>query len=297
MLFQASSHLAGARSALGEALLPSLGGLQALRARPDPSLLRNPRVLRNLLILERQHHCRASDFQRLQAEIEPWMRERLAFWMLEVCEEQKCEEEVFPLAMDYVDRFLSCALTPRNRLQLLGAVCLLLASKLRETVSLTVEKLCIYADNSITPRQVRDWEYVVLEKLRWDLIAVIPNDYLDHVLYRLPLSQEKADMVKKYAQTFIALCATDYTFTLYPPSLIAMGSIALAALSLSVLSDLLPGNALTELLAGIIGTDVASLKACLDSIDAAAVAKNLKPNPYSQQESGASFALPYSPDY
>lgn len=56
--------------------------------------------------------------------------------------------------MNYVDRYLSSVPVRKNHLQLLGAVCMLLASKLRETMPLTVEKLCIYTDNSITPQQL-----------------------------------------------------------------------------------------------------------------------------------------------
>ncbi|XP_008944330.1 PREDICTED: G1/S-specific cyclin-D3, partial [Merops nubicus] len=110
--------------------------------------------------------------------------------------------------MNYVDRYLSTVPVRKNHLQLLGAVCMLLASKLRETMPLTVEKLCIYTDNSITPQQLLDWEVLVLEKLKWDLVSVIANDFLAHILHHLPLPKDKVELVKKHAQTFIALCAT-----------------------------------------------------------------------------------------
>lgn len=48
----------------------------------------------------------------------------------------------------------------------------------------------------------------MLEKLKWDLVSVIANDFLPHILHRLPLPADKGELVKKHAQTFIALCAT-----------------------------------------------------------------------------------------
>uniref|UniRef100_A0A8D0GTU9 Cyclin D3 n=1 Tax=Sphenodon punctatus TaxID=8508 RepID=A0A8D0GTU9_SPHPU len=255
-------------------LLCAEGNPRVPRAEQDPRLLGDRRVLQNLLSQEERYSPRCSYFQCVQKEIKPYMRKMLAFWMLEVCEEQKCEEEVFPLAMNYVDRFLSSVPTRKNNLQLLGAVCMLLASKLRETMPLTVEKLCIYTDHSVTPRQLLDWEVLVLQKLRWDLMSVTPNDFLAHILYRLSVPPDRMVMVKKHAHTFIALCATEYTFALYPPSMIATGSIGAAIEGLRNANES-PFEALTELLASITGTEVDCLKACQEQIEAT-LAESLK---------------------
>lgn len=56
--------------------------------------------------------------------------------------------------MNYLDRFLAVVPTRKCHLQLLGAVCMFLASKLKETIPLTAEKLCIYTDNSIRPQEL-----------------------------------------------------------------------------------------------------------------------------------------------
>uniref|UniRef100_UPI00398F2F13 G1/S-specific cyclin-D3 n=1 Tax=Pristiophorus japonicus TaxID=55135 RepID=UPI00398F2F13 len=265
------------------------------RAFPDPTLLSDHRVLQNLLHTEDRYIPRTSYFKCVQKEIEPYMRKMVAFWMLEVCEEQKCEEEVFLLAMNYLDRFLSSVPTRKCHLQLLGAVCMFLASKLKETIPLTAEKLCIYTDNSITPEDLLDWEIVVLGKLKWDLSAITPNDFIEHILGKLAFPVDKLELIKKHTQTFIAMCATDFNFAMYPPSMIATGSIAAAIRGLGISCRSLSDESLTELLAKITCTELDCLKACQEQIEAA-LAESLKQSQQQQQEQTMSSKTVHEPD-
>lgn len=73
---------------------------------------------------------------------------------MQVCDEQKCEEQVFPLAVNFMDRFLCSRKISRTQFQLLGTVCLLLSSKIRQCTALSAELLCAYTDNCVTTDQI-----------------------------------------------------------------------------------------------------------------------------------------------
>ena len=115
----------------------------------DFNLLNDDRVLQNLLKLEDSYTIQSNYFAILQHEVKPWMRTVLANWMFEVCENQKCEEGVFVLAMNILDRFLSIQTISKRHLQLLGTVCMFIASKIRSSVCLNADTLIIYTDRSI----------------------------------------------------------------------------------------------------------------------------------------------------
>ena len=53
----------------------------------------------------------------------------------------------------------------------------------------------------------------MLGKLKWNMASVIPNDFIEHIMRRVPLPKEKLPMVRKHTQTFIALCATGNSAT------------------------------------------------------------------------------------
>ncbi|CAB1353728.1 unnamed protein product [Coregonus sp. 'balchen'] len=74
----------------------------ALRASSDPTLTRDQQTLYNFLSLEKTSRTSPSYSDKIQTDIHPYM------WrILTVCEEQNCEEELFPLAIHYLNRYLS----------------------------------------------------------------------------------------------------------------------------------------------------------------------------------------------
>ncbi|NP_001079474.1 G1/S-specific cyclin-D1 b [Xenopus laevis] len=238
------------------------------RAHLDRNLITD-RVLQTMLKAEETSCPSVSYFKCVQKEVLPNMRKIVATWMLEVCEEQKCEEEVFPLAMNYLDRFLSVEPLRKSRLQLLGATCMFLASKMKETIPLTAEKLCIYTDNSIRPDELLLMELLILNKLKWDLASVTPHDFIEHFLNKMPLTEDTKQIIRKHAQTFVALCATDVKFISNPPSMIAAGSVAAAVqgLNLGNADGVFSTQRLTLFLSQVIKCDPDCLRACQEQIE------------------------------
>lgn len=73
-----------------------------------------------------------------------------------------------------------------------------------------VFQVCLWLFFSL-PRPLsplQEWELVVLGKLKWNLAAVTPHDFTEHILRKLPLPKDKLLLIRKHAQTFIAVCAT-----------------------------------------------------------------------------------------
>ncbi|XP_052124628.1 G1/S-specific cyclin-D2-like [Frankliniella occidentalis] len=129
--------------------------LHSQTAGRDAVIFEDSRVLQNLLDLEAVYVPPCNYFVVVQRDIQPYMRKVVSTWMLEVCEEQQCEDQVFPLAVNFLDRFLCACSISRRQLQLAAAVCLLLASKIRQCHALSVDLLCFYSDHSIVPDELR----------------------------------------------------------------------------------------------------------------------------------------------
>lgn len=76
-----------------------------------------------------QLRCRSKPgYMSKQPDLTNCMRVILVDWLVEVAEEYKlCSETVY-LAVNYLDRFLSCMSVLRGKLQLVGTAAILLAA-------------------------------------------------------------------------------------------------------------------------------------------------------------------------
>ncbi|KAJ3631229.1 hypothetical protein MTP99_012371 [Tenebrio molitor] len=176
----------------------------------DPNIFNDFRVMKHLLNDESLYTPHTNYFQNVQTDIEPFMRKVVATWMLEVCEEQMCEDQVLPLAVNLMDRFLCVCNIKRQQLQLLGATCLLIASKVRSTNVLPVYLLCAYTDYSVSCELLVSWELLVLSKLKWNVASITGFDYIDQIIERCSWGGE-SNLLRRHAHTLVSICYTGKT--------------------------------------------------------------------------------------
>ncbi len=211
----------------------------------DRVLLEDERVRMNMLQDEKK--VNKTDYcASIQTELKPHMRKIVVDWMLEVCQDQQCQPQVFHLSLNYMDRFLSRKRIKKTQFQLLATVCLFLASKMCECVSITAEKLLMYTDNSVSLEELLQWEMMVLGALQWELSAVTPLSFLQHFQNMKFIRKVCQDMstVQRHADHLLAIMASEYQYLLIQPSLLAA-----AALSAAV-SGLANGRSVESPLAG-----------------------------------------------
>merc|ERR1719340_116217 len=129
--------------------------------------------------------------------------------------------------MNYLDRFLSVCSIARSQLQLLGAVCLMVAWKVREHEPLPALRLVEYSDFNLTPADIMEWEVLLLSKLDWDMSSVIAIDFVEHIIQRvsgLPLGWNP-EMIRRHSETLVAMCSAHHSFYAMAPSLLAASCV------------------------------------------------------------------------
>ncbi|WKX95593.1 hypothetical protein Q1695_012224 [Nippostrongylus brasiliensis] len=152
----------------------------------DRSIHRDDRVLENLLLAEENLKSNHLYFNAVQDHIDWRHREQAVEWIYDVAKEEKCDADVFPLAVSLIDRFLSLQNIFRQDIQVLAGVCLFIASKVKAPQPMNAARVSYYTADSVKVHDVLSWELLVLAHLNWEITSPTGFDFFDHLSARLP---------------------------------------------------------------------------------------------------------------
>ncbi|XP_076876366.1 cyclin-A1 isoform X2 [Brachyhypopomus gauderio] len=204
------------------------------------------------------HHLRETElryrpkpgYMKKQPDITNSMRIILVDWLVEVAEEYKLCSETIYLAVNYLDRFLSCMSVLRGKLQLVGTTAILLAAKYEEIYPPEVDEFVYITDDTYTKKQLLRMEHLVLRVLSFDMNAPTCLQFLlqyiseenlctktaNLALYLSELSLLDVDPFLQYLPSKMAAaayCLANYTLNrrLWPDSLDAFTGYTLAEIA------------------------------------------------------------------
>ncbi|KAK9945865.1 hypothetical protein M0R45_011359 [Rubus argutus] len=183
-------------------------------------------------------HLRASEVKKrpstdymdkIQKDINPSMRAILVDWLVEVAEEYRLVPDTLYLTVNYIDRYLSGNPMNRQRLQLLGVACMMIASKYEEICAPQVEEFCYITDNTYFKEEVLEMESSVLNYLKFEMTAATTKCFLRRFVRAAQGANELPSMQLECLANYLAeLSLLDYSMLSYAPSLIAASAIFLA---------------------------------------------------------------------
>ncbi|XP_056416319.1 cyclin-A1 [Hyla sarda] len=164
-------------------------------------------------------------YMRKQPDITSAMRTILVDWLAEVQEEYKLRNETLFLAINYLDRFLSCMSVLRGKLQLVGTASILLASKYEEIYPPDIDEFVYITDDTYTKKQLLRMEHLLLKVLAFDLTVPTINQFLLQYLYKHN-GGTKVEHLAMYMAELTLL--QEEPFLKYLPSITAAAAYGLA---------------------------------------------------------------------
>nr|XP_016472550.1 PREDICTED: cyclin-A1-4-like isoform X1 [Nicotiana tabacum] len=172
----------------------------------------------------------STDFmEKVQKDINASMRAILIDWLVEVAEEYRLVPDTLYLTVNYIDRYLSGNLMDRQRLQLLGVACMMIASKYEEICAPQVEEFCYITDNTYFKEEVLQMESTVLNYLKFEMTAPTAKCFLRRFVRAAQGLNEVLSLQLEHLASYIAeLSLLEYNMLCYAPSVIAASAIFLA---------------------------------------------------------------------
>ncbi|XP_010670757.1 cyclin-A2-2 isoform X1 [Beta vulgaris subsp. vulgaris] len=188
-------------------------------------------IYENKRVTELNQRLFVDYMETVQQDITPSMRGILIDWLVEVSvsEEYKLVPDTLYLTVNLIDRFLSGNYLEKQKLQLLGVTCMLIASKYEEMSAPQVEDFCYITANTYAREEVLNMERKVLNFLCFQLSVPTIKTFLRRYVHAAQATYEDSLVDLEFLANYLAeLTLVEYNFLRFLPSLIAASAVFLA---------------------------------------------------------------------
>ncbi|MDI1490613.1 MAG: G2/mitotic-specific cyclin [Ramalina farinacea] len=169
-----------------------------------------------------------ADYMSHQTFLEWHLRSVLVDWLVEVHTRFHLLPETLFLAINIIDRFLTCRVVQLDKLQLVGITAMFIASKYEEVLSPHIQNFKHVADDGFSEDEILRAERFVLQTLDYDLSYPNPMNFLRRI--------SKADnydiQTRTIGKYLLEIGLVDHRLLAFHPSHIAASSMYLARLIL-----------------------------------------------------------------
>ena len=152
-----------------------------------------------------------------QATVTTDMRHCLVDWLVDITQEFKLQRSTLFLSVNILDRSLDLVPVRRERLQLLGCACVLIAAKLEEVYAPSVDDMVDISANTYKRREFVEYEMAVSQALGFRLSAPTACHFLVHFIGVAQANPKQAALAWYLAE----LCLLDYSLVGTRPGLLA----------------------------------------------------------------------------
>lgn len=229
--------------------------------------------------------------------IEPFMRERVAEWLLEMAEYFRCDVDIFSKAMTIFDSFIHKSSVVPDKLQASGAVALLLATKIEQHMPVSADRIARQIDETYSVATLKEIELKMLDALNWNLNVPGPHDFLTLFLANIRepahVIPEELRTVQRHSQIFIDMCYLDHTIPPYGPRIIAATALQYFLLGAPRFESESPS------LQGWSDLDepsIEQLNYCVGRLDSVSIAMGLRSRLDGEGNTTETTSVPNSPD-
>ncbi|CAN8240564.1 unnamed protein product [Cochlearia groenlandica] len=188
----------------------------------------------NLRVAELKRRPCPDFIEKIQRNVTQTMRGILVDWLVEVSEEYTLVPDTLYLTVYLMDWFLHGNFMERQRLQLLGITCMLIASKYEEICAPRIEEFCFITDNTYTRDQVLEMESQVLKHFNFQIYTPTSKTFLRRFLRAAQATQQNISLEMEFLANYLTeLTLMEYEFLKLIPSVIAASAVFLAKWTLN----------------------------------------------------------------